>query len=279
MNPSSSKNAIAPLLALLLICFLAASCNPQKRAMRKMNNSKAGKTVSKVRAHLEESRILPELFKAKAKIKAKGPDFSQNFSAELRLRKDSVLWISVFPTFAKIEVARMVISADSIKAIDRMGKNYYAEPTSLIEDYTQYPFSFDILQDAILGNNLLPFNSMTMMEEVDEGWRFSTEDESLSSRLLLDSEDMSISSMSVTDVKSDVSLSSTFDDYEQIGKYYFSLERFLSVISDPLAGLGEEAKPTYSAELTYSKVKFDEPLRFPFKVSSKYKKATLVIPE
>ena len=70
---------------------------------------------------LEVSESQIEVLKIKTKVDLKSTLFSQSFPANIRLKKDSVMWISVA---VGIEVGRALITQDSIFVIDRISRKY-----------------------------------------------------------------------------------------------------------------------------------------------------------
>ena len=72
-------------------------------------------------------------------------------SAQLRIIKDSVIWISITPMLG-IELARAIITKDSIKAVNRWDKTYMSEPISYLEKFTGTKIDFNTLQAALVGN-------------------------------------------------------------------------------------------------------------------------------
>ena len=65
-----------------------------------------------------------EYLSAKTKITVINTDGKTEFSASVRIKKDSAIWISISPALG-IEIVRVLITKDSIKIIDRFNKKYY----------------------------------------------------------------------------------------------------------------------------------------------------------
>lgn len=75
----------------------------------------------------------------------------QSFTANLRIKKDSVIWISMTGPFG-IEGARVKITKDNFQMINRLNGTYYNEPLSFIENYLPLKVDFEMLEQLILGN-------------------------------------------------------------------------------------------------------------------------------
>lgn len=93
-----------------------------------------------------------EYLKLKSKIDFQSENLSQSFPANVHIKKDSVIWISVS---VGIEAARCLISQDSIKFLDRINRKYYELSIRELSEEFNFDFNFSILQSLLIGN--LPF--------------------------------------------------------------------------------------------------------------------------
>lgn len=77
----------------------------------------------------------------------------KNFSAKgrMRMRKDSLIWISIKPDIAIFEVFRLLILPDSTQALDLLNKNYYFGANGDLSKAAGIPFELLQLQEAMLG--------------------------------------------------------------------------------------------------------------------------------
>lgn len=75
-----------------------------------------------------------------------------DLSGQLRMRRDSLLWLSVTAPMG-VEVARVKISTDSVWIINRMEKNYLAEPLDSVAQHFGIPVSLPWIETLLLDNN------------------------------------------------------------------------------------------------------------------------------
>ena len=54
---------------------------------------------------------------------------TSSFDVNLRMKKDSAIWISITPLLG-IEVARVLVTPDSMRILDRIGKTYLSDRKS-----------------------------------------------------------------------------------------------------------------------------------------------------
>lgn len=83
------------------------------------------------------------------------PESELSFNATIRMRKDSVIWVSVTPMLG-IEVIRMLLTPDSLFFLSKAPGNefIYRGPFSELCNLTQTQIEFDMLQDLFIGNAL-----------------------------------------------------------------------------------------------------------------------------
>ena len=86
-------------------------------------------------------------------IQAEGNGMSfDNLSGQLRMRNDSIVWLSVTATMG-VEVLRAKVSNDSVWVLNRMEKTYLAEPLDSLCAKVGMPLSLPLVQTLLLDNN------------------------------------------------------------------------------------------------------------------------------
>lgn len=86
-------------------------------------------------------------------IQAEGNGMSfDNLTGQLRMRNDSIVWLSVTATMG-VEVLRAKVSNDSVWVLNRMEKTYLAEPLDSLCAKVGMPLSLPLVQTLLLDNN------------------------------------------------------------------------------------------------------------------------------
>lgn len=140
--PRYSKIAILFVFAVLLL----ASCSARKKAVKPTP---------------------PQSFEwltANMAIQAEGNGQSFNdLSGQLRMRKDSIVWLNVTATMG-VEVLRAKVSNDSVWVLNRFEKTYLAEPLDTISAQLGMPLSLPWVETLLLDNNegLPPVENQTV---------------------------------------------------------------------------------------------------------------------
>ena len=87
----------------------------------------------------------------KLSISANTSKQSGSFRANLRMGADSLIWMSITPALG-IEAARVLVSQDSLKFIDKIKNQYYLGPFDLLDALFNHYTEFDLVQNLLIGN-------------------------------------------------------------------------------------------------------------------------------
>ena len=140
-----------PYIGVLVALLILFSCSTTKKA--RVNAPIKKRTEKQILEHLDAQRLTGDFINAKAKIRFDDGDQRVTFNANLRMVKDSLIWINA--TFLSYEVARILIRPDSIFVINRWEKTYMKDSYDGFDEAFEIPVSYDQLQDIIMGNHLV----------------------------------------------------------------------------------------------------------------------------
>lgn len=106
--------------------------------------------VAKINAiKLQNTPFQTITMKAKADLSIDNK--SNEVNMNIRIRNNEVIWVSV-TAVAGLEVARALITPDSVKIINRLDNIYIQKPFSYIYEFTNERINFKTLQAVLLGN-------------------------------------------------------------------------------------------------------------------------------
>ena len=95
-------------------------------------------------------------------------------SGTIRIQKDSLIWCSVTPGLG-IEAARMAISPDSVKIINKMEGTYILKDFDFINELINKGLDYDMLQSLIIGNDFSIYENSSFKAAIDNHeYRLST---------------------------------------------------------------------------------------------------------
>lgn len=120
----------SPLFAILaLVCLMA--CKTQEIAEVTPKNIKNLRGFTN---YIESNRPEYQWFSAKVKIDLQTPSRNLSGKANLKMRKDSLIWLSVSPALG-VEVARIQVTQDSMYILNRMENTIKTLPVTKIDRY------------------------------------------------------------------------------------------------------------------------------------------------
>ncbi len=93
--------------------------------------------------------------KAKVKVNRAGTDFTLTFN--IRAQKDQKIWISA-NAIGGIEVARVLLTIDSVKILDKLSKRYITGDYKYLSELLKTNVDFYMMQDLLFGNAPHNFN-------------------------------------------------------------------------------------------------------------------------
>lgn len=89
-------------------------------------------------------------YSARAGVELRMPDGSKSFKAHIRSVRDSAAWVSIVPALG-IEVARIMLTRDSLKLMDKVNDQYFVGDTAAARLRFGLQPSLALLQQALLG--------------------------------------------------------------------------------------------------------------------------------
>jgi hypothetical protein len=221
------------------------------------------KFIQNVYEAVENNHINFETFSAKVKVDFEGSDGKKNdFNAFIRLRKDSVLWVSINALLG-IEAFRVLITPDSVKVLNKLDKVAQLRSVSYLKEITKLPFTFKELQDLILGNPIYFDNNIVSYKKENTEVSVLHMGQIFKHLLTVNIENMYIQHSKLDDVDptrartADVS----YGDYEIRDNKPFSTFRKIT--------LAEKSK--LDIEMKFKQFDFNVPLNFPFGIPKNYK--------
>ncbi|WP_426493317.1 DUF4292 domain-containing protein [Hymenobacter sp. 102] len=198
-----------------------------------------------------------------AKGKAQFGDQSGNIN--VRIRKDSVIWISA--SLIGIEGGRIYITRDSVQVLDKLHKEYYAGDFAYLSQRLNVPVNFDMVQALLLGNYLAPLSATVQPTVTTEGpmQRVNYEQAGLLVQQLVHLDRARIQQLQVQAPASQNKLTVDYSDFRPLER---NPQQFAY---STLVQVQQGQTPPTTVTLTYRSVDVDkERLQFPFSVPKGY---------
>ena len=214
---------------------------------------------------LQKNRIDFTTFSAKLDVDYKGTDGKSNdVNANIRMYKDSAIWISLNATLLSIEGLRLLITKDSVKLLNKLEKTYAARGVSFLKETTSLPLNLYILQDLIIGNPVYVDSNITRYSSGNGTVTLLSLGSLFKNMLTLNETDKAIVHSKLTDV--DLYHNRTADlnyaEYEDKKGPLFPTKRQI-VVSE---------RGRLEVKLHFKNYTFNEEVSFPFSVPKNYKR-------
>lgn len=166
------RNILNNSAALIVILLLLGSCKakkqvvstpeppvpaanaaaPENPAPATNNDNGKNEKLTAIKNTVAVFNTLSIKAKADLNIANKSNDVSMN----IRIKNGEAIWVSV-TALAGLEVARALITPDSVKVLNRLDNVYIQKPFSYIYEFTNDNITFKTLQSILIGNLIAEF--------------------------------------------------------------------------------------------------------------------------
>ncbi len=256
------RREISNKLLLVLLILTVAACKPKKYLV-KSTVAPVPVATNKKEENLMQLKSKDVSFNTLA-IKSKAIlDFAgskNGVTMNIRMERDKRIWVSITAIIG-IEVARALITPDSIKVRNNLQSTYLKKPFDYAYRYTSRNVNFKMLQAIFAGNTIPDF--MTELSDIDQqnaAWVIKGENGTLAFRVLFNNL-LKVQENNLNDLSSGQALKVAYGTYQQVNDGLFP-----STISiNSMAG----AKKV-NIEMDYQKVDRNVQLDFPFSVPKNY---------
>ncbi len=200
-----------------------------------------------------------------------------SFKTHLRIKKDSVIWMSITPLLG-IEFARVIITQDSVKLINRNKAEFFLGDFNYINKLFGADLDYQMLEALLIGNSLdfeMNDKIRTSVDRKKDMYYMSTEKKRAirkelkkdkdkikeqSQTLWLDPMTFRINELLLSSPHTQKTVRGTYTNYKQLDEQWLPYTMKFALSS----------KSTVNIETDYSKFTTGKSLSFPFKIPEKY---------
>lgn len=266
-----------------VVMFLFAACKPVKKvqkieeAIRKKDTATTVVVVVPEKPEIDSNAIVQELldkvvhntihfqtFSAKTKVSFNSKDGSDQARADLRIKKDSLIWISLTGALG-VEGYRVIITRDSVVLMNKLDKTVEFRRIDYLSELTQIPFDFYTIQDLIIGNPIFVDSNVVSYKAGAKELNILTVGQLFKHLLTIENGTNRITHSKLDDVDPirNRTCDVTYNNFEKNALGFdFSTFRKVSV--------SEKAK--LDVEVEFKQYNFNQPLTFPFAIPKNFKR-------
>ncbi len=213
-------------------------------------------------------------FNAKIAVGYKSGKKALHFKTRLRIKNDSIIWFSIVPAMG-IEIARMEITSDSVKLMNRAKKNYVTGTYHLLDSLLHVSINYQMFQAILLGNDLKGVQTKAVSSSTDKGMYLLKVNRQLNSigpksaaviftqRIWIDPVTYRIRQIAVNntnDKKHGIKV--LYPEYQNIDSQLFPLRMQILI----------QSKKKVQIDLLIKKPELDQKVQFPFFIPHNYVK-------
>jgi len=268
LNKAGVKTA--PGLKLIIFCCLlfAFGCKSRKPLVvkRVADTTAAVKPVDTRAAKLElikSKQTSFNTFTGKAKTKLDINGNTNDVTLNIRIQRDKKIWVSI-TAIAGIEVARAMITPDSLLLINKLQSLYLRKPFSYVNKYAGEQVNYRTLESLLIGNAIPELLTENSEFKTDSGNTTLTGNLSEVLYKLMLGPDMKATQTNLSNQNAGQTLQVTNSAFIQAtNKIMPSQIDIASVVKDK----------KIQVNLHYTKADYDLPVEFPFSIPSRYQPA------
>ncbi|PKP35209.1 MAG: hypothetical protein CVU00_03250 [Bacteroidetes bacterium HGW-Bacteroidetes-17] len=260
-------------ILIIFVLIIATGCGAARKIIKEPLKEEG---IDYLFEKLKENELKFDQFNAKFNLEYVHNKKKTEFKGQVRIKKDSMIWVSFSPALG-IEAARMLITYDSVKFINRMNKTYFEGDYNYLNDFLDTNIDFDVLQALILGNDLSHYEDGKFRASIENKlYKLATASRSKLKRYIrsheidpivfiqsiwLLPETFKISQLSLKEIKKEnKKLQANYSKFMELDKQLFP-----RVVDFDL-----QAESKIEVHLVFSKITINEELNYPFNVPVKF---------
>lgn len=211
-------------------------------------------------AAIKAQQVVFDTFSGRASTKLDINGSSNDVTLNIRIKKDKQIWVSITALLG-IEVARALITPDSIKVINKLQGLYLKKPFSFIYQYASRQVNYKTIESLLVGNVMPELLTENARVKTDMGnVNLSGNLDELLFNVILNT-NMRVTQFNLNNEGAAQAM------LVNNGNFIQANNRMVPSQIDILSTIGNKK---IQANLRYTKVDFDQPLEFPFNIPERY---------
>lgn len=205
--------------------------------------------------------------KSKVSFQSKNQNFD-NTNLNIRMKKDSLIWISV--TGVGFELARGLITRDSIVFMDKFHKQYFVFSYAQLSRQYNFDLNFSLLQSVIIGN--LPFKQQpdAGFQKENDFFVLKQKEGRINIENFVAESNLKLTHLNAMETGTTNTFSLDYEDFKQVDSFLFP---FMSFVKLHVKSPKDQQLSETTITLKHNKVDIvSQSPGFPFSVPSGYKR-------
>ncbi len=207
-----------------------------------------------------------EYFQGRARINFRDDKKERDVKANIRIRKDSVIWMDI--SVVGVSGARALINHDSITIRSNVDKEYYVFEFKELSKRFNFEINYQIVQAALLGNLL--YDRRPEDKVLNDG-SFTVLEQLIGTAIIknyINTASTKLERVDLKETNTSNSLVVNYSNFQNVGPKVFPYNGVISILYKTPAGV---INNTITVEYNKAEVG-DRELRFPFNIPRKYER-------
>jgi len=257
------RNIASKIAAICLVVVAATGCKARKMVTAPVTTAPpvvVDNTKANTIAMIKSRQLVFNTFSGKAGAELNIDNDNNNVTMNIRIDHGKRIWVSI-TALLSFEVARALITPDSIKIINKLQGVYIKKPFSYVHNYAGKQVNYTTVESLLTGNAVPELLSVEAdVQKVDNSITLSGTMQQLLYKLIFNPE-MKVSQLNLSNNEQQQSM--------QVTNSNFVLVEGRTLPSQINIGSNLKGKKI-SVKLEYSKVELDRALEYPFNIPETY---------
>lgn len=208
-----------------------------------------------------------EYLSTTTKFKYKDGQSKQRARANIRIRKDSLIWFTL-TNGVGIEGFRGKITRDSLVMIDRINKKVISLSFDSLSERFDFEFNFDLFQAVLVGNLPVDVSEADVLSKQSNNYLVTQKAGNLRVQNRISSKSRRLENLKASTLESKNTLELKYSDFKLLEEKAFAYKAMM-ILTSFKDGKKEEA----TIDIEHNRVRIEsKPLSFPFNIPSRYER-------
>jgi Domain of unknown function (DUF4292) len=207
-----------------------------------------------------------EYFHGKARVNFKDDKKEREVKANIRIRKDSVIWMSF--SLIGVQGGKALINKDSITVLSNVDKEYYVFDYAELSKRFNFHIDYQVVQAAMLGNLIQPKRDEDRVIKESSFNILEQDQGSVRIKNYINAASTKLERVEMTEPNTNNSMTVQYGNFQPIDDKVFPYNGVISLFYKTAVGL-----LSTKIEVEYNKAEVgDKELKFPFNIPRKYER-------
>lgn len=243
---------------LLVFTVLFFSCK-SKQSVKELSANETLATAKIITGHYANKKDFSTL-NIRTSAKFKDSKNSYSFSADIRIKKNEIIWINV--KLLGFPVAKALITPDKVSYYEKMGGTYFTGDFSLLSNWLGTDLDFNKIQNLLIGCAIDDLSASKYLSKITNDMYQLTEKEQANTTkaFYFEAANFLLKKETILQIKEGRSLEIDYPSHEKKNNIFLPNE----------INIKAQQEDTIFINLEYKNILFDEELSYPFSIPNDY---------